>query len=193
MRKGLVPRFSAAARPGRRPTAGRPFAARSPARRRRRESKARRNSGAAPDRPQACRSRPAQFSASSSASRSSGTSGAAISMSCSSCRTAPLPRFSAFLRRAWSTRIRRIASAAAAKKWPRLSQRLAFSAHVGLRHDAHHQAADTPREPGPSPAASGPASPGPASRRQLPQLVVDQRQELLGGADRPAQSERGSA
>ena len=55
-----------------------------------------------------------------------------------------------------STRMRRMASAAAAKKWPRLSQCWARSARP---------AADRPRGPGPWPGGSGRASPGPASGR----------------------------
>ena len=58
--------------------------------------------------------------------------------------------------RAFSTRMRRMASAAAAKKWPRPSQPCS-----GPRRPA----AGRPRGPGQWPGASGPASPGPVSGR----------------------------
>ncbi len=57
--------------------------------------------------------------AASSAIRSSCTSGAATRSGSRSTRARSPPRFAAPFRRARSTKIRRIASAAAAKKWPR--------------------------------------------------------------------------
>ena len=75
------------------------------------------------------------------------------------------------LRRACSTRIRRIASAAAAKKWPRLFQCWTF-VHI---HEPEirlmHQRRRLQRLPR--------LLLSQLRRRQLPQLVIDQRQKLL--------------
>jgi hypothetical protein len=87
-----------------------------------------------------------------------------------------------FLRRALSTRMRRMASAAASKKcrrfcpcgWPRLHS---------------PPAADTPHAPAPSPATSAQAFRGPVSRR--PACAARPRaaaRATLRLADRPAQS-----
>ena len=65
-----------------------------------------------------------------------------------------------------------MASAAAAKKWPRLFQCWICSTSP---------AEGTPRGQEPWPRASGLASPGPALRRQFAQLVVNQRHQLLRG------------
>ena len=104
--------------------------------------------------------------------------------STSSCRWAPPPRFCTPLApRARSTRMRHMASAAAAKKWPRLFQ---------CRSDADRPAADRLRGPGRWPEGSGRASRGQPLHGQPAQLVVDQRQQLLGGLrDRPARSPTG--
>ena len=77
------------------------------------------------------------------------------------------------LRRALSTRIRRIASAAAAKKWPRLFQLLAVSPSDQPQVRLMHQRRRLQRLPR--------LLLGQLRRRQLPQLVIHQRQELLGG------------
>ena len=86
-------------------------------------------------------------------------------------------------RRAFSTRMRRIASAAAAKKWPRLSQ---------PRRRPCRRAGGTPRGPGPWPGASGRASPAPASGRRA---CAAPRRPAAGVArppgGRPARSPRG--
>jgi hypothetical protein len=55
-------------------------------------------------------------------------------MSARSRRTIPAPRLRLFLRRALSTRIRRMASAAAAKKWPRELQCRTFSTSTRRRY-----------------------------------------------------------
>ena len=69
---------------------------------------------------------------------------------------APPPCWMRRLRRAFSTRMRRMASAAAPKKWPRLFHGLGRHRPPG---------ADRLRGPGPSPGASGRASRGRAARR----------------------------
>ena len=78
------------------------------------------------------------------------------------------------LRRAVSTKIRRMASAAAAKKWPRLFQCCALvdvdQPEIGLVH----QGRGLQRLPR--------LLLGQFLRGQLPQFVVDQRQKLLGGS-----------
>ena len=82
------------------------------------------------------------------------------------------PRFCRPLLRARSMRMRRIASAAAAKKWPRLFQPRALSVHqaeIRLVHQGRRLE-----------RLAGPLL-GQLPRGQPAQLVVDQRQELVGG------------
>ena len=98
------------------------------------------------------------------------------------CRWSP-PCFRVCLRRAFSTRMRRMASAAAAKKWPRPSQ---------VAPGPGPPAADRPRGPGPWPGASGPASRGRAAGR--PASAIRRRPAAavaLRPAGRPARSLRG--
>ena len=100
-------------------------------------------------------------------------SDAAISSWSSSTRSWSPPRFTARFRRAFSTRMRRMASAAAAKKWPRLFQSWAVRAldqpQVRLV-DEGRRLERLPRLLLRQPLGG-----------QFAQLVVDQRQQLLGG------------
>ena len=85
------------------------------------------------------------------------------------------PRFSVFLRRAFSTRMRRMASAAAAKKCPRPFQCAAVL--------AAHQPQVGLVDQGGRPAASGRASPGPASG---PPACAARRRPAAGAARPPS-------
>ena len=80
------------------------------------------------------------------------------------------------LRRAFSTRMRRIASAAAAKKWPRLSQ---------PSSSATHQPQVSLVDQGRGLEGLAGLLLGQLLRGQLAELVVDQREELLGGLGSP--------
>ena len=98
---------------------------------------------------------------------------ATISTSSRSRRRRPPPCFSDCLRRALSIRMRRMASAAAAKKWPRPSQSRSppgRPAQVGLV-DQRRGLERLPR-----------LLPGQPLGGQLAEFLVDQRQQFLRGA-----------
>ena len=115
---------------------------------------------------------PGSAMASSSISNSSGGTFVMRSASSKSSRLCVPPRFIRSFRRAFSTRIRRMASAAAAKKWPRAVPVLGLLDIDEPEVRLVHQGGGLQRLAGLLVVQPGSG--------QFPQLLVDQWQQLLG-------------
>ena len=172
----------AGARPGRRPSGGRPCAVEMPRAAAASSTSGRRSSGVRPAGGQrVLGGEPGRGPRPGRAGRSS-TSGRRPATSARSTRPAVRRRASRRpLRRAASTRMRRMASAAAAKKWPRPSQRL-----VGRADQPEVRLVD---EGGRLEGLAGRLGGQPAGG-ELPQLVVHEREHSAAGGRSPAAAAR---